>query len=267
MNKSSLSPLTPLTLNEYEKTYEFWENITNYDKEIVSVFVKKKKNSIIKELKSIKNKKNKTIIDLGCGIGNSFKYIQGFKEIMVVDYSNILLKKARKKANGNFKFKNQNILNLNLNNKKFDYILSIMSLFPQNYNDFNIMVENIKKLMKKNTIFYLVVPSIESATLYFQIKLKNLFNEKELNINEIMKIINNEIKLRNYSPFGYFKTTDNIIQKYWLKEELELRLEHELGLKIDFIKKFELNWTNQFKYKEDQSEKKLWYWFLKIKQK
>lgn len=247
---------------EHKITYEFWENIKEYDKEIVSVFAKKENNMIIKEIKKIKNKKDKIVLDLGCGAGNSFEYLKKFKEIHAVDFSTNMLNLAQEKKEKNIYFYKQNLLELNIN-EKFNIIFAIMSIFPQNFNEFKIIIENIKKQLKTNGTIYLVVQSIESATLYFQIIGENLF-KKGLKPQEIIDKINNETKIRNYHPFGYFKTNKIMIQKHWLKEEIIYRLEKEHQLKVEFIKKLELDWTKQFKYSEKQSEMNLWYWFLKI---
>lgn len=249
-----------MNLNEHKKTLEFWENIKDYEKEIVSVF--KNDNILIEELKNIKNKEKKSILDLGCGSGNSFKYIKDFKEIHVIDYSENMLNIAKNNNYKNIIYHKKNLLDFNLN-LKFDVIIAIMSIFPQDYTEFTKIIENIKKHLKKKSVLYIVVQSFETATLYFQILSKNMF-EKGEKPEIILNKINQEVKNRNYNPFGYLKTTNNIVQKYWLKEELEYRLKYENNLKIIFTKKLELDWKTQFKFEKDLSKQKLWYWFLKI---
>lgn len=250
-------------VDEHIKTHNFWESIKDYDKEIVSVFSNKHDNLVINEIINIKNKSKKNILDLGCGVGNSFEFIKEFNKIVAVDFSNNMLNIAKKKKKyNNILFYNQNLIELNLN-EKFDVILIIMSIFPQNHFEFITIMNNVKKHLKKNGNIYLVVQSIESATLYLQYLSEILYKEGK-NSTEIIQIINNESKNRNYHPLGYYNMNQNITQKHWLKEELELKL-NRLNFKIMFIKKLELSWTTQFKFSYEIGEKKLWYWFLKIK--
>jgi len=52
----------------------------------------------------------------------------------------------------------------------------------------------------------------------------------------------------------------NIVQKHWLKEELEMRLD-ELNFEVHYFNKLELSFSKQFKFGSDLGSKKLWYWF------
>ncbi len=240
----------------------YWEKIENYEKEIISVF--EIKNSLTKYLKSIKNKDKKEIGDFGCGVGNAIPYLKDFKKIYEIDFSQNMLKLAEKKYS-----KNKNIEFIKGDNKTtkinpIDIILAVSSVMPKNYSEFDIIIENFLKNLKKNGEIILVLPSFESITLLYHLKSDFLFKQGKTP-TEIQQILTQMQINQNYSPFGYFITDINLIQKHWLKEEIELRL-----LKYNFkkiqIEKLELDWEKQIRnLKEYKNYPKLWFWFVKIK--
>ena len=245
-------------------TKEFWENVNDYNKEIVSVFVKE--NLITKNIKEIKNKNKKIIADFGCGNGNSFKFITEFKEIYAIDYSSSLLNQANtaaKKLNlKNVNFINQDIKNNILLPKKCDIILAISSIFPDNLMEFFNQIQILKNNVKKGSELHLTFSSLESRTFYYILKADKMFKDNKKPL-EIFQEIKNDEHTHNFSSFGYIKTTNGPIQKHWIKEELEMRLKEFKFHSID-IKKLELDWLTQTKAKDFKEYPSLWLWYVKI---
>lgn len=248
------------------KPVEFWNNVKDYNKEIVSVFVEEKNNKLIEMLNEIKDKDKKIIADFGCGIGNSFKYINKFKKIYAIDFSKNMLEFA---SNNKYKKENFNLIHSEISNieldEKVDVSLSIMSLFPNNFQEFEKTIINFKKNTKKGGEIILVISSLESRLFSFQIKSDYLFNQG-VNFREIQTDVLNEFKESNFTPFGYLKTNSNNIQKHWLKEEIIFNL-NKLNLNEVEVTKLELDWKTQIKFKELKNYPKLWYWIVKIKVK
>ena len=239
----------------------FWESITDYNKQIASVF-NIDKNILIQYLDSIKNKDKKIIADIGCGPGNSFKHLKEFKKVYAFDFSKKLLEIANEKKPKNIEIFKENILKYKLP-EKVDISLAVMSIFPNNYSELDEIVLNILNNTKKKGEIILVLHSFESRTFSFHLD-SDFYFKKSLNSQEILTQINNQVQFSNYHPFGYLKINSGIIQKYWLKEEIEFRLS-KYNFKHIKIEKLELDWEKQLNLKEYKNYPKLWFWFVKIK--
>lgn len=231
----------------------FWENVNNYDKEIISVF-KSKDNPLIKYLLSIKNKDKKTILDIGCGPGNSFEYIKEFKKIVALDFSKNMINCA--KNNQHYSANKIELLIRNINQplnleEKFDYILCSMSLFPVNSSEFETQIENIKINCKEKSKVLIVVKSIESMLLSYH-SLSELIYLETKSHSQVQNFIEDRINTTSFHPLGYLSTPRGLIQKNWLKEEMiNTLLRH--NFKIDKIDKIEYN-LNTYNY--------FWLWFF-----
>lgn len=244
-----------------KEIHTFWESVTDYDKQIASVF-NINNNILIEYLSKIKSKKKKTIADIGCGPGNSFKHLKEFKKVYAFDFSKKLLEVANKTKSKNIEIFQDNIIKYKLP-ENVDISLAVMSIFPNNYGEFDEIITNILNNTKKNGEIILVLHSFESRTFSFHLD-SDLYFKKSLNPNEIITQINNQIQFCNYHPFGYLKINSGIIQKYWLKEEIKFRLLKYNFKKIN-IEKLELDWEKQLHLKEYKNYPKLWFWFIKIK--
>jgi trans-aconitate methyltransferase len=78
-----------------KKDIDFWEkDLKDYEKQVISVF--NVENILIEELKKIKNKHKKIVADLGCGVGDAFKYLKEFKKVYAIDFSKNMISKAKK---------------------------------------------------------------------------------------------------------------------------------------------------------------------------
>ncbi len=241
---------------------EYWEKLENYEKNIISVFAVK--NNLTKYLKNIKNKKNKEIIDFGCGFGYAIHFIKDFKIIYAVDFSENMLNKAKEI---NRDYKNVNFIKGNLKTtfiKKVDVILAVSSVMPKNYNEFDVIIKNFLKNLKENGEIILVLPSFESATFFYHLRADYLFKQNK-KASEIQEFIKKAQINENYMPLGYLITKINLIQKHWLREEILFRLS-KYNFKDVKIEKLELDWEKQIvNYKHFKNYPKLWFWLVKIK--
>ncbi len=241
---------------------KFWEQVKNYDQEVTSVFIEK--NELIKKINLIKNKNKKIIADFGCGTGNSIPYISKFKKIYQIDFSENLLKQNKNIYINlkNIEYINQEISKTILK-EKVDVIIAINSIFPKKYDEFDEHIINLVRNIKKEGEIILILPSFEALTFLYQIESHYKFNNG-LNPIEIKKYIQNVIVNYNYDPLGYVITASGLIQKYWLKEEIEFRLQKYNFKKLS-IEKLNLNWKTQLKKPEYINYPKFWFWMISIK--
>lgn len=138
--------------------------------------------------------KNKTVLDLGCGVGIGTAFIaeNGAKKVLGVDYSESAIKIAgasqQFKKNKNISFMVGNGLELEKIHKKFDVIIAfeIVEHLPVNLVD-----EFLKQLHRKlnpNGVLLLSTPN-ELHTKYFLGKPHNPFHIKEYKLEEITQYI------------------------------------------------------------------------------
>ena len=104
---------------------------------------------------------NKKEILLDCGGGDgifSWMVYPYFKKIYLIDFSQSLINKSKSRFKGlkNIKIYNEDIRNLNkIRNSRFDKIFvgSVLQ-YLNSYEDINLVIISLKKLLKKNGIIY-----------------------------------------------------------------------------------------------------------------
>ncbi|UCD20562.1 MAG: class I SAM-dependent methyltransferase [archaeon] len=130
-----------------------WDKVTkNYYEEILSPIKNLTKNPLFVDLRKIKNKDSKEIIDLGCGRGELSRVLgKSFKKVTAVDFSREMIKIARKNNTRPKKvsFIMKDISNLPEFHNKFDIALSINSIISTDVRKINRIIEETYNVLKK----------------------------------------------------------------------------------------------------------------------
>jgi len=235
---------------------DFWEHIENYDREINSIF--SGKNDLTEQFKLICNPWEKTVADFGCGPGNALKYFCDFKQISAIDFSSNMLAQAKvnNQNQTNIRYFQQDIKQIILL-EKVDVSISINSIFPSTYSEFDAFVANILLNTKKGGTIFLLLPSFESYTFHLQmLAVKRSAEESDPEcVEREMALI---FKAYNYSPLGFILSDLNRVQKKWLKEEVEFRLS-VYNLAQVTVEKMMYHTDNS-----DILNHKRWYWMVSI---
>jgi len=237
---------------------DFWEQIENYDETIISVF--KVQNHLTKLLKNYPMKKEKEIIDFGCGMGNAIPYIADFKKVYAIDFSENMLSKAKNSHGdkGNIEFIKGDLMTTKVS--PVDVILAASSIWPQSTGEFNCIIENLTANLKPNGEMIMVLPSFEAKILLYQLKIDQLASIGT-SVEDMKSVLLQTQIATNFNPLGYLKVIDSpLIQKQWLKEEILYRLK-PFNFKTIKISKLDLEWGTQvFKHPELESYPRLWFW-------
>ena len=99
--------------------------------------------------------KKKKIIDIGCGNGrDTFFFFNKGLDTTGLDFSKTAIKNNNSKKKI-FMFNNICKNNLKNLNKKFDYIYARFFLHAIKYKEEDIFLKNLKKISKKNSVFFL----------------------------------------------------------------------------------------------------------------
>lgn len=131
--------------------------------------LKRRLETYLKIFKELNLPKDALILDLGCGAGTYCRALKklGYHNIIGLDYSFAVLKKAQKKTN-NIPLINADIYNLPFKNQTFNHIVCI-GVFQALTNEKAALFE-IKRILKKGGI--LILGILNAAEIYYLIRKK-----------------------------------------------------------------------------------------------
>ena len=199
------------------------------------------------ELKSILksvNVKEKTILDLGTGIGRlAFPLLKHAKKVVALDNDKRLEKYFRKNKKKNLTFVNQNAKKY-IKGKKFDIILLAWPIFNFNF------IEHVKNAMHKKSRFIFLTcdnnSDFETIVDKLGVVKKERFKKDVLNKNKFLEqlskrfrvLIKKKLKTRYIYPNK--KTAFRVIKngiRMWFKINLNKKAEEKLIKLINKHKK------------------------------
>ena len=220
-----------------------WEKISEeYYKEILSPLKDSKKNPLFEDIKKINSKKKKSVVDLGCGIGEVEGFLsKNFKEVVGIDFSKkmILQAKEKNKSLKNIKFYLGDISNLKEFHNKFDLAISINSMISSNIGQIDNMFREANKILKNKGKFICILPAME-VFIYQSLIIAENEAEKEKDNKKIRKKIRTLIKPKEHD-FLLGLTNFEGEQKNYYFFEILWRLK-KAGFKKIKIKKVLYSW-------------------------
>lgn len=233
-------------VNSYK--INFWDKIA-YSYHKISLISKAHNEKYNRIAELILKNNIKKFLDIGCGSGILEKKLieMGFSgEIIGIDNSKKMLEIAQKflKKEGNIKFKLLDFTKpLPFNENHFDGVAAINVIFLlKNPSE---LIQNIKRVLKKDGLFFLVEPNPSSTLLHF---FKNYFKKylsflsiKEIfyfliNLPHVLRIINAEKKMSelNKKRVIFYRKIDEI-KELLLKNNFEILLIETIQLKQNFL--------------------------------
>lgn len=185
-----------------------WDHIwKNLEKKSINLFAKRC-------YKLIKMKNCKTLLDIGCGLGQDAIYFskQGLK-ITAVDFSEEAIKKLKSKNTNNITFYHQDIKKLSFPENSFDCIYAHLSLHYFDDTTTEKIFNNLYKILKTGGIVCIKCKSTDDM-LYGKGKEleRDMFN-KEGKTRHFFSKEYMEKKLRKFKNIRIRKTT-SVYHKY-----------------------------------------------------
>ena len=158
-------------------------------------------------------KKNSDLLDIACGNGrDTFFFIKNGIKCKGIDISKIAIKNNTKKLKNTFQVMDACTRRFNLK-KKYDFIYCRFFLHTINQNSERIFLDNVKKIMKKNSKLFLEFRTTKDPLMKIGKKISN--NEvisdhyrRFINVQEFLK----EIKKNNFKIF--YKASSNNFAKF-----------------------------------------------------
>lgn len=241
---------------------EQWNSIAEeYHNFIISPFQKDVENPLFQEILKIKNTKNLTIAEFGCGTMQTGKFLsENFKKVYGYDFSEKMVKLAKQKNNfKNLEIKQQDTTKFNKKNC-FQVVLSVNSIIMPSWNSIKKCFQNIYNSMKKSGKFFLIVPSMESVIYEGMLIL-----DQQTKKHSEKKAIKTTKKLSESKKYDYLLglyKDGREIQKFYYIHEIEYLLKKQ-GFKNIKISKVKYPWKKEISdYQQFPGEQPLWDWFI-----
>jgi len=243
-----------------------WNFISGgYYEQIISPIKDSVKNPLFSDIENVADKK-KTVLDLGCGIGELMPLLsEKFKDVVGIDFSEEMIQKAKEKSK---KLKNVKLRCLDMKKledlgKKFDVIISVNSILSPKIKDVNLILQKILESLKPGGVFLGVLPSMESyiyqAMLVIDEKLEKGYSEGRAK--------NNAKKDLSDEEFDFVKgglKFDGDSQKTFYRFEIKYRF-FKAGFREIVIDKVLYSWDawKEAGQKSFPLESEPWDWYLK----
>ena len=243
-----------------------WNFISGeYYEQIISPIKDSIKNPLFSDIEKVADKK-KTVLDLGCGIGELMPLLsEKFKDVVGIDFSKEMIQKAKEKSKKleNVKLRFLNMKKLEDLGKKFDVIISVNSIISPKIKDVNLILRKILESLKPGGVFLGVLPSMESyiyqAMLVIDEKLEKGYSEGRAK--------NNAKKDLSDEEFDFVKgglKFDGDSQKTFYRFEIKYRF-FKAGFREIAIDKVLYPWDawKEAGQKSFPLESEPWDWYLK----
>ena len=245
-----------------------WEDVSDYDYQVFSVFSDKKaKNPIFNYLK--KKSKNFIVADLGCGSGNFIPFLsKQFKHVVATDYSEALLKRAKKENKAkNVSYMHLDLKDLSSIHNELDIAVSVNSILPSTISDIDVIMKEIYKTIKKGGEFVGILPSGDSI-IHLAIAEHQIMMDKGLSEKEANKRISKQYEEKypfNILGLNVYEPEESP-QKMFFPFEIEWRLK-KAGFKDIKLEKVHYSWEYCKKqgYGYCPGYESPWDWFVTAK--
>jgi trans-aconitate methyltransferase len=237
-----------------------WDRLAkNYHEEVVSPFYGKVKNPLFQEISKIKNKKNKSVAEFGCGLFYLGEFLKNnFKEVHASDFSKNMVSQAKKRNPGT-KIKQEDITKLNYKDK-FDVVISVNSVIMPCQTSVHTSLQNIYKSLKSSGTLLLILPSMESILYHGMLQYDKELKNKSINA---VKSAKRKIENSKYDFFLGHYNDGNEIQKFFYEHEINYLLK-KAKFKDIKINKVQYPWGEDISdYEDFPTEEPLWDWFIR----
>ena len=221
---------------------KYWNDVAKkYFENIMSPFQEGVKNPFFEYIAKFEGK-NKSVIDIGTGIGNAIPHLADrFAHVIAIDISEKMIEVAK----NNHKFNNVSFFvrdarNLEEFHDKFDIAVAVNSIIIPSLKDLEKVIEEVYKVLKMGGKLIAIFPSMEAilyqAMLVEDAVFKETGDEKKAKSMTVKEVGKNRFSFM----FGIDK--EGFRQKYFYRFEVGYRL-RKPGFKHIRIRKVFYPWN------------------------
>lgn len=242
----------------------FWDQVGDYDKEIISIFKDAKAaEPLISQINS-RIGPDTLVADIGTGPGNLLPYLSEARKVYAVDRSLNMLEQARRKPVSNVEFVQADIRERALP-EPVNLLISVSSFLPKSFTDGTRLLEAMAGQLKPGGTLLMLVPSFESRLYHSNLRLAYLIESEGWSEPDAYRQLTAWHARYMNNMFGYIQgKSDRPIQKFWVREEIEERIESISSLDLRNTVKFEKPWDIYFPREPGwfRSKPPRWMWML-----
>lgn len=209
-----------------------WDKVAeNYFEEIISPLTHFKQNPLLDRLSRIKDKEQKSVGDLGCGVGTLLFELKKFRSIHALDYSDQMLKTAFTNVErrdpemlAKINWAKESLTQLQKWRGKLDVAISVNSLLFTDPKQLSKAMEQMASCLTRHGELLGIFPALESIQEEYRhsyFKALKKYQSDDMAQAHVKKIM--ALRRVNFGLGSY--DTDDMTQKYFTKFELECLLE------------------------------------------
>lgn len=222
-----------------------WDKVAErYFEEVDSPFMKGVKNPIPRMLGQVKNASEKSVLEIGCGLGTLTPSLaRRFKRVIGIDISRRMIELAEKK-HGNLKnveFKVMDALNICRLQRKFDVVVTVNGIIMPNIQKVNKVLRRARRVLKRGGVFLGIFPSADAVV--YQAMVSYDLEYDRLGKRKIARLRASRLISKKKHDFCYGLFNYDGKQKWFYGQELEYRLK-KAGFKDIRICKVRYPWSH-----------------------
>ena len=246
---------------------KYWDKVAvDYDGEIFSALASDRSDVIASTISRF-GSKQAVACDFGCGVGKFLPILaENFRHVYAIDISEKLLSQARDNCKDldNVSYWKKDLSQARVKLEKIDFALSVSVMIMTCGKKRTAILDAISRHLRKEALFVLVVPSLESA-LYADFWLVQWNLKAGLTGAEAIWELGDGNNGENCSLRQGIVDIDDVPTKHYLKEELEALFERR-PFDILSIEKVEYPWRTEFDHPPRwMNEPYPWDWLVVLK--
>lgn len=246
---------------------EHWSRAARtYEQEFVDPYRPDVRNPLLKVVGRVSRSKEKTVADLGCGIGPLLPVLsERFARVIAVDFAGEMLERARERCRGlvNVEFMQRSLTDLTPLAGQIDVALAINSLVMPDIRELERALHQIHVCLRPGGLFLGIVPAMDGLHYYTMLLLdRALASGKPLDAARKSAAHFAEHDTFDFA-FGQFRH-GGLEQHFWQPFEVRQRL-GRAGFRQIRLRKVRLAWE-QFALNEELKHYPApWDWFFQCR--
>jgi SAM-dependent methyltransferase len=242
----------------------FWSRAAkSYEADFVDPYGPEVRSPLVKTLRRLADPVNKTVADLGCGIGPLLPFLaEHFRHVFAIDFAEGMLERARQRCQGqaNIEFLARPLTDLSPLVGQIDVAVAVNSLVMPQIPDLEESLRQIHSVLRPGGVFLGIIPAMDAVHYYTMLLVdRALTAGKPLEAARKNAAHFNEHELYDFA-FGQYHY-EGLEQHFWQPFEVRYRL-RRAGFRHIRLAKVHLAWE-QFACATDLKDlPPPWDWFF-----
>lgn len=246
---------------------DYWSKAAEiYEREFIDPYREAVRSPLHEVLDAVQNSANKTVADLGCGLGPLLPFLSGrFGKVVAIDFAEGMLARARERCTGltNIEFQERSLTDLESLETSLDVATAVNSIVMPDVAEQEKVLGQIRRCLRPDGIFLGILPAMDAVHYYTMLLVdRALAAGKPLPAARKNAAHHNDHELYDFA-FGQFRF-QGIEQHFWQPFEIRYRF-RRAGFRSVQLKRVWLDWK-QFSCAKDLTRyRPPWDWFFLAK--